>query len=542
MALALVRAQAIAEAHALTVQDVEMLTPSFWNLHTDHVMALDTAAATLITIQMNLLAQTPNPSIQRLLEDILAFRVQHLTAHYCLTEVAHGLDAINIETTATALPSGGFELHTPHPGAAKIMPPTSPFGIPAVGVVLAKLIVEGQDHGIRPFVLKVKRRPSDGTGLLPPRDGSSPVYHSITILNKVLLPADALLGTVGKRAEDKMAARINHTNTIWRTAVGALALGGPCITDLHRSAFIAGRYSQRRTVGLPDGSRGLIISFRTQHAPILVALFYKVACMNFADQTLDMGVRYAWSTVFKVTAVDHARTANLELSQRCGAQGLFMYNEIFSMHTALQGISIAEGDVLGISIRLVSELLQGCYELPKSTNPTSPLALHEHGLLTENQALLTRIGGHRKAEFNNLIAPKSEGIVRAVGHRMAYDAAVNAGLDPRITSLFLATAITFDPAWYSEKMGFKQDAQAAKENEAISAALPCLDEWLDQTGVERCAQVPILSEANWDTFIQDSKVVFNLYFEFITIGGGRNILASVFPAIIYTRSQQSLDR
>lgn len=36
-----------------------------------------------------------------------------------MTEVGHGLDAINLETTATLLPDGSYELHTPNKGAAK---------------------------------------------------------------------------------------------------------------------------------------------------------------------------------------------------------------------------------------------------------------------------------------------------------------------------------------------------------------------------------------------------------------------------------------
>jgi hypothetical protein len=58
-----------------------MLTPSFWNLHIDHAMAMDTGAATLITIQMNLVAGTlakyikTNPFLENLMGDILAFRV-----------------------------------------------------------------------------------------------------------------------------------------------------------------------------------------------------------------------------------------------------------------------------------------------------------------------------------------------------------------------------------------------------------------------------------------------------------------------------------
>jgi acyl-CoA oxidase len=36
-----------------------------------------------------------------------------------LTEIGHGLDARNLETTATLLPDGDFELHTPSLAAAK---------------------------------------------------------------------------------------------------------------------------------------------------------------------------------------------------------------------------------------------------------------------------------------------------------------------------------------------------------------------------------------------------------------------------------------
>lgn len=36
-----------------------------------------------------------------------------------MTEVGHGLDIANLETTATLLPSGEFILNTPSPSAAK---------------------------------------------------------------------------------------------------------------------------------------------------------------------------------------------------------------------------------------------------------------------------------------------------------------------------------------------------------------------------------------------------------------------------------------
>ncbi len=41
------------------------------------------------------------------------------SAQFLLSEVGHGLDSPNLETTATLLPSGEFDLHTPNPSAAK---------------------------------------------------------------------------------------------------------------------------------------------------------------------------------------------------------------------------------------------------------------------------------------------------------------------------------------------------------------------------------------------------------------------------------------
>jgi acyl-CoA oxidase len=70
-----------------------------------------------------------------------------------MTEVGHGLDAMNLETTATLLPDGSFELNTPHELAAKYMPPTTPAGLPCTAVVFARAIVQGEDRGIKPFLV-----------------------------------------------------------------------------------------------------------------------------------------------------------------------------------------------------------------------------------------------------------------------------------------------------------------------------------------------------------------------------------------------------
>ncbi|TFY78617.1 hypothetical protein EWM64_g5393 [Hericium alpestre] len=512
----------------LTVEDVDTLTQKFWDLHIDPIAHLDGAVGTLVTIQVNLVAGTlaryahDRPSLLPLIKKLLSYDIM---GQFCLTEVNHGLDAANIETTATLLPDGGFALHTPHLGASKYMPPTNPHGIPCVAIVFAKLIVVGMNHGLgmcsTPSLSSVLIRVAS---LLPAREGSTPLNHCLTSFNHVYLPADALVGEL-----ESDTSRFGFLNSIWRVAVGTLALSGMTVPSLEISSYIAARYSQRRTVagGVP------IISFRTQHAPILSALaqgfvvreFWKMCARVFSEAELDPRLLHAYATIFKVTTTQLVQAANLALSERCGAQGLFAHNQItlehvrfislafsfvlspdMDMHQSYQanvrGITIAEGDTLVISIRLASELLLKRYGLPASTNPSSLLARHEQGLLAEHKALLAQHGGaHRSAAFTNLFLPNCEKIVSAIGHRMAYDAAVAAGLDSRVLDIFVASIVKLDAAWYSECAEVSRAAQAAADNVAVSAALPCLDEWLAAIHIEPYIKAPIVSGERWRAFV-----------------------------------------
>lgn len=81
------------------------------------------------------------PDLQEIVERLLRLK---LSGHFCLAELGHGLDVINMETTATLLQDGSFELHTPVAMAAKFMPPTSPCGIPVIGVVFCSLACQRQ--------------------------------------------------------------------------------------------------------------------------------------------------------------------------------------------------------------------------------------------------------------------------------------------------------------------------------------------------------------------------------------------------------------
>ncbi|KAF7295852.1 hypothetical protein HMN09_01128600 [Mycena chlorophos] len=511
------KARNIVEFYALSLEDIRSLSQAFWDLYSDPIIANDSGATTFIAIQYNLVIGTildlagsrADSDLRVLLDDLLHYRVQ---GSFCLTELDHGLDAANIETTAEELADGsGYILHTPHPGAAN------------VGIIMARLRRKNIDCGIRPFLVHLhdgkNMQPGVISRKLPDRGGSSPVWHAITSFENVRLPAGALLGPAD--------ATLPFAQTIWRIAVGSLSLTAVKIVALAYSACIVARYSQRRLTAAGGGSPRPIISYPTQHGPILKALsqsivlaqFYKYATKAFTLGEESLRVRHGIATCFKVVALRMGLQASLELSERCGAQGLFNYNRLSESFLDLQRATLS--DCLAI------ELLQGRYTLDEAffahlTNPpsenTNPLARHASELLIQTRAMLARHWNnstpgagpdertHRSEHFARLVLPQCKRIVEAIGTSYAYASAVDAGIPEPVLRLFLATAMREDEAWYIEHLGMTQVGLFEAEVQANQDALPHLEEWLEMSGVERYIEVPIMRKEWWDDFVETLPV------------------------------------
>lgn len=88
-------------------------------------------------------------------------------------------------------------------------------------------------------------------------------------------------------------------------------------------------------------------------------------------------------------------------------------------------------------------------------------------------------------------------MVIAIGQRMAYEAAVNASVDPDLLALYEAGAMKSDPAWFSEHLGISRDAQFQKECDAVDAVYRRLDEHLDNLQIEPYITAPMLSADRW---------------------------------------------
>ncbi|KAL0574459.1 hypothetical protein V5O48_007498 [Marasmius crinis-equi] len=121
---AFARAKLISAAYNITSQDALRCTEKFWNMHLDPICLRDLTAWVFMTIQTDLVAPTvgyyASQSNSRDLEDLAESMIRcDVSAWFMMNEVGHGIDALNLETTATLLKDGTYDLHTPRLEAEK---------------------------------------------------------------------------------------------------------------------------------------------------------------------------------------------------------------------------------------------------------------------------------------------------------------------------------------------------------------------------------------------------------------------------------------
>lgn len=497
--------------------------------HTDIVTA-DSASHTILTIHWNLCMGTigmfakSRPDLQKLLAELEAFNI---CGEFMLTEIGHGLDARSLETSATMLADGSFDLHTPTFAAAKAMPPAGlSAGMARIAVVFARLLVAGDDRGIRPFVVRINEVGTMCSGItskmLPKRAGATPLDHSVTFFHHAKLPSESLLGSLDKPKDE----RLHFLSQLRRVTVGSLALSMFFPAALGVTAYITGGYSQRRHVsGSTVGDMVPIISFRTQHRPILQALAYTSVFSAFSSwaqqqfmQQRDPRVAHGIAAAYKTAVVDSALRIMNESIDRLGWQGLFSHSTIIDLMMSGRGNVIAEGDTLVLCIRLASELMLDRYRLPGASDSSCYLARHEAALMDACRSKLAAIpGGHRSEAFNSHILPRCRPIVEAIGQRMAYEAAVASGnVRPALLQLFEVDCMLRDAAWVGEHASLSKEDLLEREASLMDGMMPYLDVLLEETNAQPFASAAIMSDRSLREFVSGLP----------TFSGGQMPLAS----------------
>lgn len=137
----------------------------------------------------------------------------------------------------------------------------------------------------------------------------------------------------------------------------------------------------------------------------------------------------------------------------------------------------------------------------------SLLAKHETGLFASFKERLSRMPGHRSTEFSRFVLPQSIRLVDSIGQRIAYDAAVNMGVEQCLIDLYVASCIKTDSAWYVQHAGLTQEAQMDMESDAIDAVLPRMQELIADLDVQPFTVAPITTQRRWNRFV-DSLETF----------------------------------
>lgn len=140
--------------------------------------------------------------------------------------------------------------------------------------------------------------------------------------------------------------------------------------------------------------------------------------------------------------------------------------------------------------------------MPRPNDASSLLARHEAGLFDEASEVVGAVPHHRSAEVNRLVLPRCQAMVEAIGHRMAYDAAVAAGVKPCLIDLYVASVVKLDPAWYSENAQFSRRAQSEMETKAMDDMLPQLGTFVREMNVMPYINAPIVSDERWSQFVE----------------------------------------
>ncbi|GGS24527.1 hypothetical protein GCM10010252_74670 [Streptomyces aureoverticillatus] len=353
----------------------------------------DGGLCTLVSIHYNLflgsLLDHDNPHTPR---DLTLYTTLQRTGTFLCTELDHGNDAAALETTAHHNPAtGGFTLHTPTPGAAKFMPNTSTTGGPKTGVVAARLIAAGQDHGVFLFLTPL----SDENGLLPgitvtplPASNGPAIDHCLTTFTHVPLPREALLEADHGRLNPNGTLTTHLGNrrkrflaSIHRVTTGKLCMSAGCLGMARAALAIAVQYAHtRHTSGPRPGQRIPLAHHHTHHARLLDKIATAYALTFLHRTTLTQWLHHTphnqteterQIAITKSFITWQARDITTECRERCGAQGLFPHNGIADLTHNIEGGITAEGDNLVIWTKAAAEMLL-------HPTPTPPPPHHPH--------------------------------------------------------------------------------------------------------------------------------------------------------------------
>ncbi|WP_196812261.1 acyl-CoA dehydrogenase family protein [Nocardia sp. CNY236] len=281
------------------------------------------------------------------------------------TELGHGNDLLNLGTRAVWDRGGRvFRLHTPSADAVKFWPNIADPDVPKTVVVIARLIIDGNDEGVWPFVVRLRTTHGLAEGVsvvaLPKNLLGPPMDHAVFRFDNAAVPADSLL--CGQLARFDVDSGVFHCDLgrhdRFHAAIGSLQTGRALFAGAAAACGRAGwaitvRYATQRYI-IAHKTRRLIDDDATQRTLIsaLARLYAATALAGLARRRLaeEHPSGPALAMLAKPEASDTAYRVLDDCLQLCAAQGLSCMNHLGDYILRVNGIRIAEGSNRAIRV------------------------------------------------------------------------------------------------------------------------------------------------------------------------------------------------
>ncbi|WP_433678823.1 acyl-CoA dehydrogenase family protein [Nocardia sp. CA-119907] len=416
------------------------------------------------------------------------------------TELGYGTNLLGLGVIAVWQPDvRKFTLHTPSAEAINMWPNVGLAGVAKTFVLLARLIVDGRDEGVWPFVVRLRTRDtvSDGVDIepLPPTTLGPPMDHAAFCFDGMSIPEGALLSghSAGFDENGEFSCDLSHYER-FHLSSGALGSGrvlfaGAALASARAGWAITCRYANQRPT-----SGGVLLADRdgTQQSLVSCAasLFALTALTNLARArhdaqhpcaaTLDM--------LIKPAASDTARAVLEACVEICGAQGISSANLIGDYFLRGNGIAIAEG-ANGALKAAVGRALSRMDTSGLYLQPRSEQLPWWHAMLHEREQTITAEARARARTAATTARPDTAAtkVYVATMERMAADALSSrataveipeaiATLDD-LVAVYCLERIKADANWFAMRGKYSQE-RAVEVEDALSTRYSLLAEHL----------------------------------------------------------------
>ncbi|KAK2861428.1 hypothetical protein FQN49_004207 [Arthroderma sp. PD_2] len=293
---------------------------------------------------------------------------------YCQTELAHGTFVRGVETTATFdIERDEFVVNSPTLTSAKFWPGAMASSC-THGILMARLIVKGKDHGLHAFVIPLRRldtfKPVTGVELgdIGMKMGYNGTTNGYAIFHNLRIPRDFLLMRHAKVTRNGTYIGAQHDKISYITMLHARAvIAAGSGFKLAQSATIATRYSAIREQGAgfngeasPDGSEVPILQYRSQNYRLftIISWAYAIhftgdALRHLAENLKSIGPEHGYSSMaqyhalvagYKAWNTQVAADGAEDARKACGGHGFVLTSGLPSIVAEATAPATFEGE------------------------------------------------------------------------------------------------------------------------------------------------------------------------------------------------------